>query len=344
MTQTIAIGAYDATDAKALATDLDALILPDLAALGRLPEATRQGVRALAYKGHDPLGGAQMDLLAGLKVIANYGVGYDAIDVSAANARRVLVTNTPDVLTDDVADLAVALILAHARGVVEAAQYLGRGDWGRGVPLPLGRKVSGAPVGVLGLGRIGAQIAQRMAGFGCPVHYWSRNHKDTPGWTYHDSPASLAASSDFMVVALVGGADTAGLVSAEVIAALPPQAVVVNISRGSTVDEEALIAALEQGRIRGASLDVMAPGSASSGPSQCAAAAAYRIGDGRDAGGNGCPSAPEYRGGSGGKARRNPGEHGVWHPLTPLGPGRPWLRGRRLDEMKAGEAAPAISR
>ena len=123
--------------------------------------------------------------------------------------------------------------------------------------LPLGRKVSGARVGVLGLGRIGQQIAQRMEAFGCPIHYWSRQPKNRPGWTWHDSPEKLAAHSDFLVIALVGGAETAGLVSAPVIAALPTSAVVVNISRGSTVDEEALIAALQSGAIRGAALDVM---------------------------------------------------------------------------------------
>lgn len=257
MTQTIAIGPYDDTDKAALAAELDALILPDLAALAALPTEARRDIRALAYRGHDPLSGAQMDLLRALEVIANYGVGYDAIDVAAANARKVLVTNTPDVLTEDVADLAVALILAQARDVVGAANYTRAGDWGRGVPLALGRKVSGARVGILGLGRIGRQIAQRMAAFNCPIHYWSRGPKDTPGWTWHETPEALAANSDFLVIALVGGAETAGLVSGDVIAALPPQAVVVNISRGSTVDEDALIAALQSGAIRGAALDVM---------------------------------------------------------------------------------------
>ncbi|TKW66923.1 MAG: 2-hydroxyacid dehydrogenase [Paracoccus denitrificans] len=257
MTQIIAIGTYSDTDAAALQTELGATHLPDLDALAAMPEADRRGVRALAYKGHHPLGGAQMDLLPALEVIANFGVGYDAIDVSAANDRKVLVTNTPDVLTDDVADLAVAMILAQARDLVAGANYLEAGDWGRGVALPLARKVSGARVGVLGLGRIGQQIAQRMAAFGCPIHYWSRKPKETPGWTYHDTPEALAANSDFLVIALVGGAETAGLVSADVIAALPEQSVLVNISRGSTVDEGALIEALEAGRIRGAALDVM---------------------------------------------------------------------------------------
>lgn len=257
MADTIAIGTYTETDAQALKGDLGAQALPDLAALATLPEAARQAVRAVAYKGHDPLGAAQMDLLPALEVIANYGVGYDAINLADANARQVLVTNTPDVLTEDVADLAVAMILAQARGVVEGAQYVAAGNWSRGVPLPLGRKVSGQRVGVLGLGRIGQQIAQRMAAFGCPIHYWSRSAKDTPGWIWHDTPEALAANSDYLVIALVGGAETAGLVSADVIAALPDNAVVVNISRGSTVDEGALLDALEAGRICGAALDVM---------------------------------------------------------------------------------------
>ena len=258
MTRTIAIGTYTDTDHAALTTDLGAQVLPDLAALAALPEDARRDVNALAYKGHDPLGGAQMDLLPNLQVIANFGVGYDAINVADANARKVLVTNTPDVLTEDVADLAVALLLAQSREVVPAAQYVLDGDWARGVDLPLAYKVSGRRVGVLGLGRIGQQIAQRMAAFNCPIHYWSRGPKDTPeGWTWHETPEALAAGSDFLVIALVGGAETAGLVSEQVIAALPGNAVVVNISRGSTVDEDALIAALEAGRIRGAALDVM---------------------------------------------------------------------------------------
>lgn len=258
MSQTLAIGPYDDRDRAALADQLDAVMLPDLAALAKLPQAQRAGFAALAYKGHDPLGGAQMDLLPGLRVIANYGVGYDAIDVAAANQRGVLVTNTPDVLSEDVADLAATLILGQARGLIAASELVQSGKWADGKSLALGRKVSGTRVGVLGLGRIGREIADRMAAFRCPIHYWSRSPKDTPaGWTAHDTPKALAANSDFLVVALVGGAETQGLVSADVIAALPATSVVVNISRGSTIDEAALIAALDAGRIAGAALDVM---------------------------------------------------------------------------------------
>lgn len=255
---TLAIGRYDASDAAALRAELQARLLPDLAALAALPEAERRGVRALAYKGHDPLGAAEMALLPALQVIANYGVGFDAIDVAAADARRVVVTNTPDVLSEDVADLAVALILAQSRGLVEGARHVAGGGWARGEPLALGRKVSGARAGILGLGRIGREIADRLAALRMPIHYWSRSPKKAPeGWTAHSTPSELAAQSDFLVVALVGGASTQGFVSAEVIAALPETAVVVNISRGSTLDEAALIAALEAGRLGGAALDVM---------------------------------------------------------------------------------------
>lgn len=258
MTRTIAIGPYTETDLGNLIQEFEALSLPSPEALSKLPEVQRAGFAALAYMGHAPFGAEQMDMLPGLKVIANYGVGYDAIDVAAATARRILVTNTPDVLSDDVADLAVALILGQARGIVGAAAHVMSGKWAAGAPLPLGRKVSGTRIGVLGLGRIGRAIADRMAAFGCEIHYWSRSAKTAPeGWIAHGTPQELAAQSDFLVVALVGGAATQGMVSREVIASLPETSVVVNISRGSTIDEEALIEALQSKQIAGAALDVM---------------------------------------------------------------------------------------
>ncbi|MDZ4135740.1 MAG: NAD(P)-dependent oxidoreductase, partial [Paracoccaceae bacterium] len=178
-------------------------------------------------------------------------------DVAAASARGIKVTNTPDVLNDDVADLAVGMMLAFTRNMVANAEWLARGDWaGRGDP-PLARKMSGARVGIMGLGRIGREIANRLAAFKAEIHYHSRSAKDVPeGWVWHKNPADLAAASDYMIIALVGGKETEGYVSADVIAALGPDAVVVNISRGSTVDEVALLDALEAGRIRGAALDV----------------------------------------------------------------------------------------
>ena len=252
----LAVGPYAPTEAAALREAFGALLLADLADLAALPEAERQSVAGLAYKGSEPLDGAVMDLLPGLRVIANYGVGYDAIDIAAATARRVQVTNTPDVLNDDVADLAVALLLAEARRLVAAETWLRSGHWAAGETLPLARKLGGRRIGILGLGRIGREIALRLAAFKCEIHYYSRAEKDTPGWVWHDSPLALAGAVQDLVIAVVGGPQTEGLVSAEVIGALGPDGVIVNIARGSVIDEEALIVALQTGRIRGAGLDV----------------------------------------------------------------------------------------
>ena len=257
MGKVLAIGPYSDRDAAALRDDFDAVILPGLDDLAGLSPEDRAGAVALAYLGHHPLDGAVMDQLPGLRVIANLGVGFDAIDVPAATARGITVTNTPEVLNDDVADLAVALLIAENRRLNGAEGWLRAGRWAQGGDYPLARKMSGRRVGILGLGRIGREIADRMAAFGCPIHYWSRSAKSVPpGWTAHETPAALAAHSDFLVVALVGGRETEGMVSAGVIGAMPRDAVLVNISRGSVIDEKALVAALTDGTIAGAGLDV----------------------------------------------------------------------------------------
>ncbi|MBP6678619.1 MAG: 2-hydroxyacid dehydrogenase [Paracoccus sp.] len=257
MSKVIAIGPYSDRDAAALATEFQALALPDLTALADLSEDQRRGVTAAAFMGHEAFDGATMDLLPGLKGIANFGVGYDAIDVAAATRRGIRVSNTPNVLNDDVADLAVAMWIAQARDFEPAMRNARNGDWGRGVKLPLARKASGRKVGVLGMGRIGREIADRLAAFKTEIHYQSRRRKDAPAdWTYHADPVELARAVDDLIVAVVGGPETEGFVSAEVIAALGPDGVIVNISRGSVIDEQALIAALQGDTIRGAALDV----------------------------------------------------------------------------------------
>ncbi|MGP6087977.1 2-hydroxyacid dehydrogenase [Antarctobacter jejuensis] len=224
--------------------------------MASLDEAARAGIRAVAFKGHKPFGAEAMDLFPQLGVIANFGVGYDAIDVTAASARSIGVTNTPDVLSDDVADLAVGLIIAQARTMIRGHAHAASGRWAKEGEIPLNRKVSGSTVGIVGLGRIGREIADRLAAFKCDIHYTSRSEKETPGWTYHGDVVSLAKAVDFLVIALVGGPDTKGHVTREAIQALGPRGVVVNISRGSTIDEAALLDALEAGEIAGAALDV----------------------------------------------------------------------------------------
>lgn len=251
------IGSYQEWDSAPLVAAYECLAMAKSDGLAALPDTVRAPVKAVAFKGHAPFGAAEMDLLPGLALIANYGVGYDAIDVAAASARGIKVTNTPDVLNDDVADLAVAMLIGLSRQIVPGAAHVQSGLWAKGVDLPLNRKVSGRKAGIMGLGRIGREIADRLAAFKMEIHYHARSAKDVPeGWTFHADPIDLARACDDMVVALVGGAETQGYVSAPVLDALGADGTVTNISRGSTIDEAALLDRLEDGRLRGAALDV----------------------------------------------------------------------------------------
>ena len=256
MTATLCIGPYPDTERAALQADFAPLFARSLAEALALPAEVRARVAALAYRSGQALDGAAMAAFPALRLVANYGVGYDAIDVAAARARGIAVTNTPDVLSDDVADLAVALLLMQGRRLVQGDALVRSGRWAAGEGFALNRKISGGRAGILGLGRIGREIANRLAAFRMDIHYWSRHEKDTPGWTWHADPVSLAGAVDYLIVALVGGKETAGMVSAEVLEALGPRGILINIARGSVVDEPALLDALEQGRIAGAGLDV----------------------------------------------------------------------------------------
>jgi lactate dehydrogenase-like 2-hydroxyacid dehydrogenase len=190
-------------------------------------------------------------------MLSVFGVGYDGIDVPAAIRQGVSVTHTPGVLTDDVADLAMALVLSVARQLPQADQHVRQGLWPQGA-MPLGRKVSGARMGIVGLGRIGLAIARRAAAFDMSIAYTTRNEKPESGFKYYPSPAALAAQVDFLVVITPGGAGTRHLINAEVLKALGPKGYLVNVARGSVVDEEALVQALTHGVIAGAGLDVFA--------------------------------------------------------------------------------------
>ncbi len=253
----LCIGGYSDNDRAALDRDFAPRWLGGVDEIEGLPKADRDVIRAIAFKGHGTLGANQMDALPNLGLIANYGVGYDAIDVAAASERDIKVTNTPDVLNDDVADLAVAMLLAQSRRIVQGSDWVRSGTWAKQGEMALNRKVSGGRAGIVGLGRIGREIADRLAAFKMQIHYHSRSEKDVPdGWVYHADPVSLASAVDYLVVALVGGPETMGYVNAEAISALGPDGVIVNISRGTTIDEAAMLDALENGRLRGAALDV----------------------------------------------------------------------------------------
>ncbi len=191
------------------------------------------------------------------KVVSVFGVGYDGVDVTAAIEHGIPVTHTPDVLTDDVADLAMGLVLSVGRTIPQADKFVRAGQWPIG-PIALGRKVSGARMGIVGLGRIGKAIAKRASGFGMSIAYTARTEKPDSGFQFHATAAALAASVDFLVVITPGGAGTQHLINAEVLKALGPRGFLINVARGSVVDEQALIQALQNGTIAGAGLDVFA--------------------------------------------------------------------------------------
>ena len=212
-------------------------------------------IRAISTKGELGADPAMMDACPDAKIIACYGVGVDAIDLPAARARGIAVTNTPDVLTEDVADMAFALLLATARAIPEGDAYVRSGAWAKQGPMRLATRVWGKRLGIVGLGRIGRAIARRAEGFGMSIAYSGRAKKDLP-YAFHPSPAALAPHVDIFIVSAAGGAATAGLVDRAAIEALSPGTIFVNVSRGSVVDEAALLGAITSGRIAVAGLDV----------------------------------------------------------------------------------------
>jgi lactate dehydrogenase-like 2-hydroxyacid dehydrogenase len=211
-------------------------------------------IEAILTNGHYGVPEDVASAAPNLKVVSSYGVGYDAIDAPDFADRGIKVSHTPDVLNDEVADTFVALWLAVSRGIVRADAHARSGAWEAG-EFPLTRSVQGRRVGILGLGRIGEAIASRVKCFRGDVHYHSRTEKDVP-YTYHDSPEALARAVEVLVCITPGGAATKHLVSADVLRALGPEGILVNVSRGSVVDEAALVEALRAGTIAGAGLDV----------------------------------------------------------------------------------------
>jgi len=213
-------------------------------------------IRGLVQGGGTVTPTALLDALPKLEIISVFGVGYDGVPVVYCKQRGIKVTNTPDVLTDDVADVALGLILMTGRGFVRANRFAQAGEWEKR-SAELTTKLSGRKVGILGLGRIGKAIAQRVAAMGMKVAYTGRKPQQVP-YEYVASLEALAAAVDFLVVACPGGEATRSIVNANVLAALGKKGTLVNIARGSIVDEPALVAALKAGAIKGAGLDVFA--------------------------------------------------------------------------------------
>jgi lactate dehydrogenase-like 2-hydroxyacid dehydrogenase len=212
---------------------------------------------AIASSNSGGIDGATMAQLPKLGVIAHFGVGYDTVDVNAARARKISVTNTPDVLTEEVADLAIALLLATVRRVPQGDRYVREGKWLNGA-MPLTESLQKKTLGIIGVGRIGRAIARRAEAFNLRIVYQGPNKKSDLSWPYFSDPVALAKEADFVIAACPGGEATRGLVSRAVIDAIGPKGTLVNIARGSVVDEPALIEALQQGRLGSAGLDVFA--------------------------------------------------------------------------------------
>ncbi len=227
-----------------------------LAAHFNIVREARAGIRGLAVAGgHVRIDAALMDKLPGLEVVASLGVGYDHVDAAEAAVRGVIVTHTPDVLTGEVADLAMCLLLSTLRQVPRAERFLRAGKW-LNDNFPLTSTLRERKVGILGLGRIGKAIARRLEACDVTVEYHGRKPQPDMPYRYHASLLSMAQRCDVLLVAASGGAQTHHLVNAEVLQALGPDGIVVNVGRGSVIDEAALIEALQNKTILSAGLDV----------------------------------------------------------------------------------------
>jgi lactate dehydrogenase-like 2-hydroxyacid dehydrogenase len=214
-----------------------------------------EGVRGIAAM--TAINAAFIDALPKLEIIANFGVGYDAVDAKHAGKKGVMVTNTPDVLTDEVADTALGLLLNTVRELPKAEAWLREGRWVSDGAYPLTKTtLRGRRAGIFGMGRIGLAIAHRLQAFGLPIAYHNRSRVENVSYDYHLTLLGLAEAVDTLISVAPGGAATEKAINMKVLEALGPNGVFINIGRGSTVDEAALAAALAGGTIRAAGLDV----------------------------------------------------------------------------------------
>lgn len=219
------------------------------------PEAAKL-IRGIATEANRGATRAMMDRFPNVEIITVFGVGTDAVDLKAAREKNIPVTNTPDVIAPEVADLAIGMMLASARQIVMGEHYVRDGSWAAKGPIPLGRSVGRKTCGVIGLGGIGRAVADRAAAFRMRVIYQGPRRKPDAPYEYIADPVELARQSDYLMVACKGGEETRHLVSKAVIEALGPSGTLINVARGSVVDEVAMIEALRTGRLGHAALDV----------------------------------------------------------------------------------------
>nr|WP_262913621.1 2-hydroxyacid dehydrogenase [Rhizobium halophilum] len=219
-------------------------------------EKAMPAIRAVVTGGGTGLSNDQIDYLPALGLIAINGVGTDKVDLVNARGRDINVTTTPGVLTDDVADTGIALMLSVLRHIASGDRFVREGRWAKGDTFPLGTSPKGKRMGILGLGQIGRALGRRAEAFGMTIAYWNRSPQSDTGWISYSTPKELAANSDVLAVCVAANAATEGIVDVDVLEALGREGVIINVARGSVVDENALLQALEDGTIAGAGLDV----------------------------------------------------------------------------------------
>ncbi len=222
----------------------------------RLLDEVSEKIEAIAVGPHSLVDGALMGRLPNLKIVANFGVGYDTVDAKWAGRHGIIVTNTPDVLTEEVADTTLGLILMTVRKLSESERWLRAGKWESQGAFPLTPSLRDRRIGIVGLGRIGKAIAKRLDAFRVPVVYHGRSEQRDVDYGYYPDLIAMARDVDVLVAVAPGGAATKHMIGAEVLDALGPDGILINVGRGSVVDEQALIAALKEKRILSAGLDV----------------------------------------------------------------------------------------
>jgi hydroxypyruvate reductase 2 len=197
-----------------------------------------------------------IDLLPALKIVSSFGVGTDSLDVAYANKKGIKVANTPDVLNEDTANMAITLLLATTRDIVANDRFVREGRWAKGEAAPLAEGIEGKQIGLVGLGRIGSVIAEKLLAFGCDVVYHTRTKKPDVSYTYYDNLIAMARDCAALIAILPGGAATQGVISREVLQALGPKGTFINVARGTVVDEGALVELLQSKELGRAGLDV----------------------------------------------------------------------------------------
>lgn len=232
--------------------------LADDAGKEQILERFASSIRAVVTTHTGGFPEALLDRLPNVEIVAVTSVGVDTVCIDACAKRSVAVTNTPDVLTDDVADMALMLLLSTVRRLLNGVDWIRNGQWQRQNLMPLNTSLTGKRVGIVGLGRIGKAIASRCEAFGLSICYYGRRKQEAVTYSWYSDLTAMADNIDIMIVVVPGGAQTQGLITKHVLKALGKDGYFINVSRGSVVDEDALIEALESGDIKGAGLDVFA--------------------------------------------------------------------------------------